>query len=167
MKLFIVGMMGSGKSYWSKILAKQLHLNCYDLDSIIEKNCNLKINQIFEQFGELYFRQEETNALKTFANENNFVVATGGGTPCFKNNMHWMNEHGITIWIDDPIETLVSRLIKEKEHRPLIKRLNDSELYDFLLQKLQERTPFYSQAKYKVNSEMLNEDMFFDMVRRW
>lgn len=157
MKLFLIGMMGSGKSYWSKRLAEQLQLKYFDLDSIIEQNCKLKINAIFEQFGESYFRQAETNALKNFANQNNFIVATGGGTPCFNNNMQWMNEHGTTIWIDEPIDILVSRLKKEKDHRPLIKQLNDVELKDFLLQKLNERNPFYNQAKFKVNSEMLNE----------
>lgn len=164
MKLFLIGMMGSGKSYWSKRIAEQLQLNYFDLDSIIEQNCKLKINAIFEQYGEHYFRQAETNALKNFANQNNFIVATGGGTPCFNNNMQWMNEHGTTIWIDEPIDILLSRLKKEKDHRPLIKQLDDVELKKFLLQKLNERTSFYIQAKFCLNSNKLSTQPIVELL---
>jgi shikimate kinase len=83
------------------------------------------------------------------------VIATGGGTPCFNNNMQWMNDHGTTIWLDEPIDILVKRLLPEKAHRPLIKNLNDDELENFLTTKLQERTPFYNQSQFHLSSEML------------
>ena len=76
-----------------------------------------------------------------------FVLATGGGTPCFYGNMQWMNDHGLTVWLDEPVDVLVERLKPEKEHRPLIKNLNDNELKTFLAKKLEERKPFYRQAK--------------------
>lgn len=165
MKLFLIGMMGSGKSYWSKIIAHQLQLKNYDLDTVIENNCSQTISSIFEHFGEAYFREQERIALYAFEHQQNFVLATGGGTPCFNNNMQWMNQQGITIYIDEPIDILVSRLKKEKDHRPLIKQLNDLELKDFLLQKLQERAPFYNEAKIKVNSEILNDEVIFGFLK--
>lgn len=166
MKLFLIGMMGSGKSYWSKIIAHQLQLKYYDLDTVIENNCSQTIGSIFEQLGEVYFREQERIALHTFEHQQNFVLATGGGTPCFNNNMQWMNEQGITIFIDEPIDVLVSRLKKEKEHRPLIKQLDDADLTNFLTQKLAERKAFYNQAKFKVNSEILSTEVIFEMVNR-
>ena len=146
-------MMGSGKSYWAKQLATALQYELVDLDTVIEIQNNATISEIFELYGEQFFRNQETKYLRNFDTKNNVVVATGGGTACFNDNMQWMNEQGITIWIDEPIDVLVNRLVKEKAHRPLIKNLNDAELKYFLEQKLQQRKPFYSKAKYIISSK--------------
>lgn len=146
-------MMGSGKSYWAKQLATALQYELVDLDTVIEIENNATISEIFKMYGEQFFRNQETKYLRNFDTKNNFVLATGGGTACFNNNMQWMNEQGITIWIDEPIDVLVNRLVKEKAHRPLIKNLNDAELKYFLEQKLQQRKPFYSKAKYIISSK--------------
>ena len=153
MKLFLIGMMGSGKSYWAKQLATVLQYELVDLDTVIEIENNATISEIFELYGEQFFRNQETKYLRNFDTKNNFVVATGGGTACFNDNMQWMNEQGITIWIDEPIDVLVNRLVKEKAHRPLIKNLNGAELKYFLEQILQQRKPFYSKAKYIISSK--------------
>ena len=153
MTLFLIGMMGSGKSYWAKQLATALQYKLVDLDTVIEIENNATVSEIFELYGEQFFRNQETKYLRNFDTKNNFVLATGGGTACFNNNMQWMNEQGITIWIDEPIDVLVNRLVKEKAHRPLIKNLNDAELKYFLEQKLQQRKPFYSKAKYIISSK--------------
>ena len=153
MTLFLIGMMGSGKSYWAKQLATALQYELVDLDTVIEIENNATISEIFKMYGEQFFRNQETKYLRNFDTKNNVVVATGGGTACFNNNMQWMNEQGITIWIDEPIDVLVNRLVKEKAHRPLIKNLNDAELKYFLEQKLQQRKPFYSKAKYIISSK--------------
>ena len=146
-------MMGSGKSYWAKQLATALQYELVDLDTVIKIENNATISEIFELYGEQFFRNQETKYLRNFDTKNNVVVATGGGTACFNNNMQWMNEQGITIWIDEPIDVLVNRLVKEKAHRPLIKNLNDAELKYFLEQILQQRKPFYSKAKYIISSK--------------
>ena len=146
-------MMGSGKSYWAKQLATELQYELVDLDTAIEIENDATISEIFELYGEQFFRNQETKYLRNFDTKNNVVLATGGGTACFNNNMQWMNEQGITIWIDEPIDVLVNRLVKEKAHRPLIKNLNDAELKYFLEQKLLERKSFYTKAKYIISSK--------------
>ena len=101
-----------------------------------------------------------------FAEKKSFVLATGGGTPCFHENMQWMNKHGVTIWIDEPIEVLAERLIKEKDHRPLIKSLSDDELHNFLSKKLTERTPFYSQATYHLKGNKISDRSFAEILQK-
>ena len=157
-------MMGSGKSYWAKQLATALQYELVDLDTVIKIENNATISEIFELYGEQFFRNQETKYLRNFDTKNNVVVATGGGTACFNNNMQWMNEQGITIWIDEPIDVLVNRLVKEKAHRPLIKNLNDAELKYFLQQKLQQRKPFYSKAKYIFSSKEYTTEKLIQLL---
>lgn len=164
MKLFLIGMMGSGKSYWAQHLADESNIDWMDLDAEIEKETSQTIKEIFETEGEAFFRNKERDALHNLSSFQNIIVATGGGTPCFHNNMQWMNEHGTTIWIDEPIDILVQRLTPEKAHRPLIKNLNDDELATFLSNKLKERTPFYSQAKFRLSSETLSADKLLEIL---
>jgi len=147
MKVFLIGMMGSGKSYWGKLLAKKLKCGAYDLDYLVESAEEKTIAEMFEEDGEDHFRKNEAKILRWFAEKKIYVLSTGGGTPCFHENMQWMNNQGITIWINEPVEVLAERLKPEKEHRPLIKELSDEALTDFLQQKLDQRRPFYSQAK--------------------
>ena len=118
-KIFLIGMMGSGKSYWTKKLSKKLKCGGYDLDNVVEINEEKTIAEMFEQDGEEYFRKAEAKVLRWFGEKKTFILATGGGTPCFHDNMNWMNKHGITIWLDEPIEILVERLKPGKELRPL------------------------------------------------
>ena len=156
-KIFLVGMMGSGKSYWAKKLSKKLHCGGYDLDNVVEINEEKTIAEMFAEDGEDYFRKAEAKVLRWFAQKKIFVLATGGGTPCFNDNMAWMNKHGITVWLDEPIETLVQRLQPEKAHRPLIKNLEDDELAAFLTTKRADREPFYSQATYTLTGNIADK----------
>jgi len=164
MKIFLIGMMGSGKSYCAKKIAKKLKLAAYDLDNLVEMTEDLTIAEIFEEEGEEYFRKLEAKILRWFGEKKNFVLATGGGTPCFHKNIDWMNENGITIWLNEPIDVLVERLKPEKDHRPLISELSDEELGSFLTNKLAERTPFYSQAKHTVAYSSIKEKAFFKLI---
>ncbi len=157
MKLFLIGMMGSGKSHWTKKLSKKLKCGGYDLDSLVETMEEKTIGEMFEQDGEDHFRKAEAKVLRWFGEKKTFVVATGGGTPCFYSNMDWMNKHGITVWLDEPVEVLVQRLMPEKDHRPLIKKLSDDELHDFLIAKRTERMPFYSQATYQLSGTITDK----------
>lgn len=165
-KVFIVGMPGSGKTFWGCMLNKKLKLPAYDLDTLIEGITEKSIVEIFAEDGEEYFRKAETNMLHLFAEKNQFILSTGGGTPCYNNNMQWMNKNGITIWINEPIEVLHQRLITEKEQRPLMQNMDDSSLKTYLQQKLEERQHFYELATYKITGNNISETNFTEIIKR-
>jgi shikimate kinase len=166
MKIFLIGMMGTGKTYWCKKLAKKLKAGGYDLDFLIESHEEKSISEIFAEEGEAYFRRAESKILHWFKEKKSFVLATGGGTPCFHDNMQWMNEQGITIWIDEPVEVLVARLQPEKEFRPLIKDLSDEALKQFLTDKLVQRYPFYQQATYHLHGNAISDAGFAKIIKQ-
>ncbi len=157
--------MGSGKSHWCKKLAKKLKCGAYDLDFLIETYEDNTISEIFGKFGEAHFRKAEAKILRWFVEKKSYVVATGGGTPCFLDNMQWMNKNGITIWIDESVEVLIERLKPEKDHRPLIKDLTDEELNHFLSAKIKEREPFYSQATYRLQDNKITDKSFDKIIK--
>ena len=159
-RIFLIGMMGSGKSYWAEKLKWKLKIPAYDLDALIEMMEEKTVAEIFEEDGEEYFRKAEAKMLRLFAEKKEFVLSCGGGTACYHDNIKWMNKNGITIWLDEPVEILTERLLKEKNHRPLIKNLDDISLKEFLNRKLEERAIFYSQATYRLNEENINENSF-------
>jgi shikimate kinase len=148
--LFLIGMMGSGKSYWAKEIAAVTQRQWMDLDTIIEATAGKTISDIFATEGEAAFRLLEQKALQQTANHNNLIVATGGGTPCFFDNIDWMNAYGITVFINEPIEVLVHRLQKEKAHRPLVSDTSDEKLYASLTERLASREQFYKKAQHIV-----------------
>jgi shikimate kinase len=155
-KIFLIGMMGSGKSYWKQQLAKHFKTGGYDLDFIIETNEEKTIAEIFQEDGEASFRKTEAKLLRWFGEKKTFILATGGGTPCYHENMEWMNQQGITIWLDESLDVLVERLIPEKNHRPLLANLKEEELKIFLTNKLAEREPFYSKAAVHLQGKDIN-----------
>ena len=167
MKIFLVGMMGSGKSYWKQLLAKQLQTGGYDLDFIIESQEERTISEIFKEDGEVYFRKTEAKLLRWFGEKKSFVLATGGGTPCFHDNMQWMNQEGITIWLDESIEELVQRLIPQKDHRPLISHLDSSGIHQFLSDKYHERLPFYSKAKLHLKGAEISLNSLKKIIKQY
>jgi shikimate kinase len=164
-KIFLIGMMGSGKSFWAEKLKKKLKVPAYDLDALVEMMEEKSIQEIFAEDGEEYFRKAEAKMLRLFGEKKQFIVSCGGGTACFNDNMKWMNKQGITIWIDEPVEILSQRLAKEKAHRPLIKDLDDEGLDQFLEKKLQERAPFYEQSTYRLSGDKLNETGIVKIVK--
>jgi shikimate kinase len=156
-KIFLIGMMGSGKSYWAKKIAKWNKCVGYDLDDIIEMNEEKTIPEIFSEDGEDAFRKTEAKIIRWFKEKKKFVIATGGGTPCFHDNMNWMKKEGVVIWLDESIEVLVSRLIANKTKRPLIANLSDDQISKFVQEKLVERNPIYQQAHYRLTSDEIKE----------
>ena len=160
MKIFLVGLMGSGKSYWTKLLAKKYKTGGYDLDYLIEVKEEKAIAELFTEDGEAYFRKVESAVLKWFEQKKTYVLATGGGAPCFFDNMAWMNKQGITIWLDEPLPVIADRLAPEKAHRPLIAKLSDTELLSFLEKQRVERLPFYSAAHIHLQDETITSDSF-------
>ena len=156
-KFFLIGFMGSGKTYWGKIWAQNKGLNFFDLDEIVEQKEGRAIAAIFEKDGEDYFRKIETNALHIFSEKDNCIIACGGGTACFNNNMQWMNDNGITVYLSASAPYILTRVKEEKAKRPLINKLNEAELLFFIEQKLKEREPFYKLAKFIFPVSELND----------
>jgi shikimate kinase len=165
MKIFLIGMMGSGKSFWTDKLARKLRLPKYDLDSLIQNVEDRSIQQIFDESGEEHFRKMETIVLKWFADRDEYILATGGGTPCFNDNMQWMNQEGLTIWLDETVQALLKRLIPEKSHRPLISKLSDKQLERYLAEKKEERRSFYSQAQFTLSGNDINEENLLSLIK--
>jgi len=139
--------MGSGKTHWGKLWSSQHKLSFIDLDDLIEEQQGKAIRTIFEEKGEEYFRQIESEVLHSLKNKENIIVASGGGTPCFHENMKWMNENGTTVYLKATPAELAQRLIKEKQKRPVIMNTSDDKLEEFIAEKLNERESFYEQAE--------------------
>jgi shikimate kinase len=161
--IFLIGFMGSGKSHEGRLLSKKSGLPFIDLDEWIQQQEGRSITEIFNTEGEVYFRNYEAEQLQlacaSFANDVSIqigeirfkgIVATGGGTPCFHGNMEWMNRHGVTIWLNFPIEVLVERLKWAKVKRPLIAEIKDEELMGFIEMKIADRKPYYSKASIEI-----------------
>lgn len=167
MRIFLLGYMGTGKTYWGRLWAEQYGMNFYDLDHEIEKNAGITIREIFEKYGENFFREKEKEALLQFADKDDFILSTGGGTPCFFDNMHWMNEKGITIYLNTPVPILAERLFKEKAHRPLIQNLTNEELISFIANNINKRNKFYTQSNVILDTEAIKENSFEEIKKAY
>lgn len=147
--------MGSGKTYLGERLAGLLNRPFFDLDQMLEASEGETIPTIFAEKGEATFRDLERKYLHTLENQSPAVVATGGGTPCFFDNMDWMKAHGTTVYLETPIEVLYERLSRERAGRPLLAGLSDGELLDFMKKKLEEREGWYRQAEVVADKDFL------------
>lgn len=157
-RIFLLGFMGTGKSHWGKEWAERFDMSFIDLDELIEKEEQKTVLDIFEKEGEEYFRKKEAATLREKCLLNNCIISCGGGTPCFYDNMRWMNENGHTIYLSASPTYLLKNVMEEKERRPLVKNINEAELLFFIEQKLKERNPFYNQARFTLNAESLEQD---------
>ncbi|MBI2967178.1 MAG: shikimate kinase [Bacteroidetes bacterium] len=146
MRIYLIGFMGCGKTSIGRELAGVMKLRFIDLDEYIEKTEQRPVSDIFKLSGERYFRRREHIALKELSGQDDFVLATGGGTPCFHGNIYLLNRTGISVWFRTGEETLFSRLYASAIHRPLIKDLTPSELTEFIKTTLSAREPFYRKA---------------------
>jgi len=164
MRIFLIGYMGCGKSRWGKIIAEHYNFRFVDLDTLIEEREDTTIPKIFEKYGESGFRLREHNALKSISDERNIIIATGGGAPCFHNNMEKMNELGATLFIEGSPELLRERIISSKTERPLVKNLSHEALLSYIKRHLQNRKPFYQQSKYKLVSGDLELEDFTQIL---
>jgi shikimate kinase len=155
MRVYLLGFMGSGKTHWGKLLSQKLTLPLFDLDQCITEEENMPINEIFATKGEEYFRMQEKEMLHSLTeNNDSFVMACGGGTPCFFNNIDFMNNYGITVWLNTRMEILYERLLKEKMERPLLKDLKEEQLKLFMVKKFSERRIYYEQAELVVEEDL-------------
>jgi len=146
--IFFTGFMGCGKTTWSRKLAAHLGYDFIDLDQLLEEQAGMTITEYFASYGEEAFRILESEVLKQTAYSNNTVISTGGGLPCFFDNMSWMKSHGKTVYIKLSPKTLVDRLEKGKAKRPLLRDKHGDELLAFITEKLAEREDYYMQADY-------------------
>ena len=164
MLIFLTGFMGSGKTKLGKQLAKQLNFSFTDTDSAIELLTGKSIQQIFDEHNENFFRQKEKDILHSFKDKSNLVIATGGGLPCFNDNMSWMNKNGLTVYLKLHHGVLFHRLLHDRSKRPLLANLDDIGLMEFIVEKLPEREFYYNQSKVTVNAFSLSEKDLYQTV---
>ena len=139
-RIFLTGYMGAGKTTLGKAFARKLNIPFVDLDWYI--------GELFSERGEAGFRELERSMLHEVGAFENVIISTGGGAPCFFDNMEFMNQNGITVFLDVDPEVLFRRLRIAKQQRPILQGKEDSELKDFIVQALEKRAPFYSQAQF-------------------
>ncbi|MDB5133212.1 MAG: aroK [Mucilaginibacter sp.] len=144
--IFLIGFMGSGKTTLGRKLAHRLGYEFMDLDHILEAQAGMTIAEYFTQFGEDAFRKLESEVLKQTPYLANAVISTGGGLPCFFDNMEWMNAHGKTVYIKLSPKMLATRLQNEKDKRPVLREHKGDDLVAFIAGKLEERDKFYNRA---------------------
>ena len=156
-RLILIGFMGSGKPTLGRALAKELGLTFIDLDNYIELRRCKSINRIFEESGEDGFRTIERNLLHEVCEFENVVISAGGGTPCFFENIDYMNAQGTTIYLQVSNERLLERLRIAKSRRPLLKDKNDEEIKAFIEEQLARREKYYLQADYTFASDRLED----------
>ena len=156
-RIFLIGYMGAGKTTLGKAFARAMGLTFVDLDWYIEERYHKTVRQIFEERGEDGFRELEKRMLHETGEFEDVVISVGGGTPCFFDNMDYMNSVGQTVFLDVDVKVLFRRLKVAKQQRPLLANKTDEELMTFIVEALQKRLPFYSKAKYVFNGERLED----------
>ncbi|GEP96750.1 shikimate kinase [Chitinophaga cymbidii] len=166
MKLFLIGFMGAGKSYWGKQLAGHFGLPYFDLDEVIVEREDMSVADIFSEKGEEYFRTLEGEVLRELTLSNDaFLISCGGGTPCFSDAMDFMNANGITIWLNPSVPVIVERLQRKQYKRPLIQDLSQEDLTAFTEKKLAERQPFYEQSQIIISDDEVSLETFDKLIR--
>ena len=147
--------MGAGKTTLGKAFAHAMNLIFIDLDWYIEERFHRSISEIFAERGETGFRELERNMLHEVGEFENVLISTGGGTPCFFDNMEYMNRQGKSVFLDVNVDVLFRRLRVAKQQRPILQGKNDEELRNFIVEALEKRLPYYSQAIYKFDGQYL------------
>ena len=166
MKIFLTGFSGSGKSFLGKAVASQLIIPFYDTDELIAAETGSTVGEIFKLKGEDYFRTKESEVLRSVAPKKKALISTGGGMPCFNDNMDWMNANGITVFLEASAAFLFHRLVKDKKSRPLLAGLSDIELMIYITETLAARTPDYKKSQLTVNAETITAAKLISAMRK-
>ena len=154
MRIFLIGFMGTGKSYWGRQLSEKLGIRFFDLDEQVIEHAGKSIVEIFEVDGEEKFRLLEKEVLHIITeSHDSFVMACGGGSPCYFNNIEYMNRLGTTVWINTAFEVLYQRLLDEKDKRPLISEFSPVQLKNFIARKFADRRIYYEQATVFIDEQ--------------
>ncbi|WP_372795207.1 shikimate kinase [Lutibacter sp.] len=162
MKIVLLGYMASGKSAVGTILSNKLGVQCIDLDNFIEENEQSTISEIFKTKGEIYFRKKEGEYLKELLNlKEDCIISLGGGTPCYGNNMEFIENNSKSFYLKASINTLFDRLNGETLKRPLVASIGKENLKEYIAKHLFERTLFYQRAQHTVT---VDEKSIFKIV---
>ncbi len=156
-RIFLIGYMGAGKTTLGKAFARAMGLTFIDLDWYIEERFHKTIRELFTERGEDAFRDLERRMLHEVGEFEDVVISVGGGTPCFFDNVEYMNSVGETVFLDVDTRVLFRRLKIAKQQRPLLDGKSDEELMQFIQEALQKRLPFYTRAKHTFNGEKLED----------
>ena len=156
-RIILVGYMGSGKTTVGKALSKETGMMFYDLDWYIESRMRKTVSEIFAERGEEAFRKIEYNMLHEVAEFEDVIISCGGGTPCFFDNMEYLNQQGDVVYLKATPETLYKHLLMAKVERPLLKDKSPEELIAYITEHLKERAPFYEKARHILDVNVLDE----------
>lgn len=157
--------MGSGKTNWGQLLGEKLSLPFFDLDEQVASHAGKSIPQVFADDGEEHFRMLEKEVLYIITESHeSFIMACGGGSPCYFNNIEYMNQSGTTVWINTAIPVLFDRLVKEKDKRPLIRDLSDEQLLGFIARKFADRKIYYEQAAIRIDEEPVQLERLIEKI---
>jgi shikimate kinase len=165
-KIILVGYMAVGKSTIGKILAEKAQMKWIDLDEVIEKKAKLSVTAIFKEKGEIYFRKQEHQELKLLIeNDDSLVISTGGGTPCYSNNHLLLKGESVaSVYLKASIEELFERLRNDSEGRPLVANQSEEQLKEFIAKNLFDRSYYYNQATYSVNTDGKTPETIADEI---
>ena len=155
-RIILIGYMGSGKTTVGRALAKDIGLPFYDLDWYIESRMRKKVSDIFAERGEEGFRQIERNMLHEVAEFEDVIISCGGGTPCFFDNMDYLNAQGQVVWLRCEPDVLHKHLMMGKGDRPLLKGKSPEELTAYICEQLAYREQFYSKARYTLDVSLMD-----------
>lgn len=155
--IFLIGYMGCGKSTLARAVSRAARLDLIDLDSYIEGRFHKSVPEIFAEGGEKHFRDLETRMLHEVAEFEDVIIACGGGTPCFGDNMEYMNSRGTTVWLDASVDRIHERLVKARRKRPLIANQTDEEIRRTIVDGLTTRLPYYRRATFTLPSDLLED----------
>ncbi|QEC50918.1 shikimate kinase [Anseongella ginsenosidimutans] len=167
MKLFLIGYMGAGKTTLGKPLAQQLALPFIDMDTVLEEREGKTITNLFEELGESGFREKERDILRNGIFPDAFVMATGGGAPCFFDNMDWMNHKGVTMYLRAHPKEIARRLEHEREQRPLLRSIKKEDLEEVIGQRLAVREKFYLQAQLVMENNELTVEQLLEALQSY
>jgi len=156
-RIILVGYMGSGKTTMGKALSKETGMMFYDLDWYIENRMHTTVPQLFAERGEKAFRQIEYNMLHEVGEFEDVIISCGGGTPCFFDNIDYLNRQGDVVYLKADPETLYKHLLMAKVERPLLKGKSPEELIAYITEHLKERAPYYEKARYTLDVSVLDD----------
>lgn len=152
-RVYLVGYMGAGKTTAARRIAKRLGWDVADTDALFEEKYHISVDDFFQKYDEPLYRKLESEILKSTENLDNTVISTGGGTACYFDNMEWMNQHGLTVFLRISPQAAVDRVAHSKKKRPLARGKSEAELAEYVNWHYASRIPFYEQAQITVKSE--------------
>lgn len=164
-RIYIVGYMGAGKTTAARRLAQRMGWEVVDTDALFEEKYKISVNDFFNKYDEPLYRKLESEVLKATENLDHVVVSTGGGTACFFDNMDWMNQHGLTVFLRISPQAAVDRVIHSRHKRPLVEGKSEEELTEFVNQHYASRLPFYEQARITAKSEDFDIERLMEAIK--